>query len=487
MNQRSSRSGDTPGKGPRKRPAARGGDRAVVDVGGEDLHLRPAPAQLRDGFREGDRDRIRFLARRACRYPHAQDVGGALVSEQHRNSLLLQRLERFGIAEELGHADQQFAEEVLQFGRILLQVLDVARHGIGLHHLHASLDPAHEGLFLVLAEVVSDFRADQAADRLQVPGQVLARAIGSLAALRRAQVGEMGQQPRRHTFDGKHVVDESRGGGTRGHATHGDMVEAGLGEHEATAVLHRVQPACAIAAAAREHDRHGVVALVLGERSEEGIDRPAVLPRWRWLAQLQHPMLDGERGVRRNHIDVVAFDDRAIRRFQHRHVGAPADEFGQQAALVRRQVLDQDEGNVLIGFHVPEEGPVRLQPAGRGADTDDEWGTGVFAVSGREFTRVGGLFGWLGFARTCSGLFGRSHQQRQVRYPGSIRRKESRGNAAEQAAVAGARGLPHRSSPGSFSRHDPLQLPRMRLHVHRFGFQPFRFLRVTPLAAAAGH
>ena len=211
---------------------ARGVDRVIVDIGGEDLH--PGGAALATiivahGLLQGDGDGIRLLAGGAAGHPDPQRIGRALVGQQLRDRGGLQRIEGLGVTEELGDPDQHFAEQGLVFFRMLAQVGDVVGHGLGLDHVHAALDAPGQGFFLVLAEVVADLGAQQATDRAQVRGQVLALAIGALVAVAELQMLLVRQQPRRHVLHRQDVVDQAGGGGTGRHPGHRRMVEARLG------------------------------------------------------------------------------------------------------------------------------------------------------------------------------------------------------------------------------------------------------------------
>ena len=58
-----------------------------------------------------DRERIGLFAGRAARHPDPYRVAAALALEQRRDDLPGQRVERLGVAEERGDADQQVVEQ----------------------------------------------------------------------------------------------------------------------------------------------------------------------------------------------------------------------------------------------------------------------------------------------------------------------------------------------------------------------------------------
>jgi hypothetical protein len=84
----------------RVRGLARGRDGALVDVGGEDLDLQGLG--LRIGLlAQQDAQRIRLLAGGAAGHPGAQLLAGFLALDQLRDGFMVERIEGFGVPEEL--------------------------------------------------------------------------------------------------------------------------------------------------------------------------------------------------------------------------------------------------------------------------------------------------------------------------------------------------------------------------------------------------
>ena len=344
-------------------------DRLVVDVGGEDLHLGAGSRAHRLAQRDGDG--VGLLAGGAAGHPDAQHVGAGAVGQHRRDRQRPQRLECDRVAEEFGHPDQELAEQQFVLVRMLAQIVDVVGDGFGLRHQHAALDAPHQGLFLVLAEVVADFLVQQFADGFQVCGYITAYAVVALALMRGVHLFLVGQQACRHLRHRQHGIDQAGGDRAGRHAGHRLVAVAGLRQRQPAVILDRAQSLRAIAAGAGQHHAYGAVTLVFGQRGEEGIDRPAMLARRRRLAYLQHAVGDGQRGIRRNHIDMPRLDAHAVRCLQHRHAGAAADQLRQQAVVVRRQVLHQHEGQFAVRRHVREKRLECFQASGRGTDADD--------------------------------------------------------------------------------------------------------------------
>ena len=74
--------------------------------------------------------------------------------QQCGQGLVGQHLEGLRVAEEVGHADQQFAEEHVDLVGILLQIADVFLRLLDLMDVHPPFDPPADRALLVAAEIV---------------------------------------------------------------------------------------------------------------------------------------------------------------------------------------------------------------------------------------------------------------------------------------------------------------------------------------------
>ena len=122
--------------------------------------------------------------------------------------------------------------------------------------------------------------------------------------------------------------------------------------------------------------------LVLGERAEERVDRRAARRcRRRGCWHAQHAVVDGQRRVRRDDVDVVrptiGLPSRACSHAAS--VVMRREQLGHQRLVARVEVLDEHEGHPAVGGHVAEELLERLQAARGRAHADD--GQGVDGVS----------------------------------------------------------------------------------------------------------
>ena len=95
---------------------------------------------------------------------------------------------------------------------------------------------------------------------------------------------------------------------------------------------------------AGQHDADRILAEISGNTIEELVD-------WRCLArdvgcevsQLQPALLQGCDVTGRNDVDSIRFNQVVIPRLGDRHLGPPADDFGEQAFAVSREMQDDDE------------------------------------------------------------------------------------------------------------------------------------------------
>jgi hypothetical protein len=95
-----------------------------------------------------------------------------LRREDLRQDVELEVLERFRIAEELGHADEQVLAELLGFLRVVREQLDVGVQRRGLPQLHATAGTAQHRAALVVAEVMARGALEDLVEPLQ-PGHEL--------------------------------------------------------------------------------------------------------------------------------------------------------------------------------------------------------------------------------------------------------------------------------------------------------------------------
>ena len=89
--------------------------------------------------------------------------------------------------------------------------------------------------------------------------------------------------------------------------------------------------------------------------------------------QLERAVQKGHVAVGRDDVGAVGLHHHPVLDLEDLHAGVAPDEVGEDALVVRGQVLHQDKGHAGIGVggHAGKEGLEGRQPPGRRADADD--------------------------------------------------------------------------------------------------------------------
>jgi hypothetical protein len=240
-------------------------ERQRMHVGREDLEV-DRPTTCRHLLVKQHRERVRLLAGGAARDPQAHLLRRWHPVEDLRDDLALERLERFRIAKELGHADQEILVQRVELVGLGQQLLRVRGDAVHAKQIDAALDAAGDGAGLVEREVDAELIAQQA--QHGVHRRVLAEGLGVLDCLERRQAAE---DARDVAWQSRVIDDPGRLRAQR-HAVELRARDA-LGEHHPAGALDVDDAARAVAAAAGQHDRHRLGALVLRQRAKELIDR----------------------------------------------------------------------------------------------------------------------------------------------------------------------------------------------------------------------
>ena len=248
-----------------RRPRHR--DRGLVDVGGEDDRLRPY-LQPRHLLEQQNGDRIGLLAGGAAGGPDAHRVGSFLVLEQLRNDLLRERSERFRVAEKRGDADQEIVEQLDDLLAVGAQALDIIVDVAQLEHLHAALDPAQEGAFLVSREIVTELVAQDLADRLARLGDAVAGVaiVAPAANVERAEALRIFDQLAGHVLDRDLQIDRARGDRAGRHVRIARRGVIGLlRDGQPAFFLDRLGAQRAVMTGAGKDHRDRILAAILGQ------------------------------------------------------------------------------------------------------------------------------------------------------------------------------------------------------------------------------
>ena len=253
----------------------------LINVGAEDFDVATERAvAFGHALTQKDGNGIDFLTGRAAGHPNADRLAGCLGRDQCRKRGALESFERIGIAEELGHANEQLMEQGLELTAIRLEALDVAGDIVNMQHLHAALDAPDQGVLLVSAEIVVDARAEEPRNRRQVRSRVRAGSIAVLAFCDHAQVLLIVDEQARHVLDRHDMIDHAGVGRTLRHASLSDMVELGLSQSQPAVLLDHAHAVRAITADPGQDDGDGSIAAVFGKRGKKRVDGTALLA-WR--------------------------------------------------------------------------------------------------------------------------------------------------------------------------------------------------------------
>ena len=131
-----------------------------------------------------------------------------------------------------------------------------------------------------------------------------------------------------------------------------------------------------------------VLALVLGERGEERVHQKAVSPGV-GRGEPQRSVLDDEAHPARDDVDVVALDPLRVVRDPDGKVGRAGEDLGEEALVLRVEVLHEDVGEPPVGGEPCQKALEGLEAPRRGADAHDEK-TLPFASAPLGFLRVAG-------------------------------------------------------------------------------------------------
>ena len=154
--------------------------------------------------------------------------------------------------------------------------------------------------------------------------------------------------------------------------------------------------------------------LVLRQRPEEEVDRQALAARKARFQQLQRAVQKRHVAARRNDVSAVGLHHHAVLHLENLHARVTPDQVGEEALVVRSQMLHQHKGHVRIGvdWHAGEERLKRRQPPGGRPDAHDRkpsGGRGVqISARRRHRSQVGRLrhCDTLGLARRWRGFTG---------------------------------------------------------------------------------
>ena len=338
-------------------PKPRHGQGRLVYIGREDLDLVGQPFALHV-FAQQYGKRIDLFAGGAGRHPQTQLALVAPVLEQGRNHRLFKCFERFGIAEEIGHADQKIAEHGRHFSLVAPQEGAITVEIGGLPDLHPAGDAAKERLALVACKIMPGmFQQNVRDDLLHFGGVGLAlfvdvqnHRLERAAAI--ADLGKLGG----HILGGQGEIHEPRGNGALRHLGIERWLAIGDLRHgHAAMLLDDLHAQRAVAIAAGQHDRSGVFLLVLSQRAEEDVDRLALARVGGHVLQLQPGALHRDDLLLRHDIDSVRLDLLTVGRDLDGHVGLMGEDRVKLTLPVGIEMGHDDKGHAAVTRHRTEQ------------------------------------------------------------------------------------------------------------------------------------
>jgi hypothetical protein len=310
-----------------------------------------------------DGDRVGLLAGRARRDPDAYLRFGRL-SLQHLADACIERLPARRVAEERRHRDEDVLGEPVDLGRARTEefLVRLQRFDVGRRHAPREA-PTHRG-FLVVEEVVPGALQDEIEEAFVRRGGGRRGFHGGIELLgpigdRRELAGDLF---RRH-----HEVDAVRLHRRLGHPR---VLRRGvvLREGHAACRVDRADAVRAVRAGAGQHDADRRVALVLGDRGEQHVDRGLWFGAPRRGRESQVLVVENDVPVRRRDVDDVRLDPHAVLDLADRERRLAGEQLDEQALVSGRQVLRDHVRHPRVGREVRYEDTQRLEPAGGSAD-----------------------------------------------------------------------------------------------------------------------
>lgn len=306
-------------------------------------------------------DRVRLFPGGASRHPDPDGVVDAAGRKELGDDVLGQGLKSLGVTEECRDRDQQVGEQRLHFLDVLFQEREVVLQPFGLVDLRPPGDPAHDRRLLVMGKVVAGPGADVVENVLHMNLLVELRCRGDVALA----LGEVEEVPA-HVGERKDEIRKARSNCAPRHRSVLGFARV-LNQDNAAGLLDRLEANRSVRPRAGQHDGEAVAAL-LGERAEEQVDGCALPARLLEGAGRDVVVADLEATVGWGDVDMVGLERHRFTDLHHRHRGARRQDIRQLAAVLRREVHDDDEGNARLLWQGREKGLQRSDAAGRRTD-----------------------------------------------------------------------------------------------------------------------
>ena len=173
-----------------------------------------------------------------------------------------------------------------------------------------------------------------------------------------------------HLVNRHNVVRQAGGEGASGHPVILGRFRVLYYDHTALA-LDRPQPQGPLGSGSRKHYTNTLLFLVLGQRAEKGINRCPMTGTNRRFHEVELAVKNSQVPIGRNNVNVVGFHPHAVLDLCHLHARVMSDQIGQNAFVVRVQMLNHDKGHAAVRGHRLEELFECFQSTSRCADAYD--------------------------------------------------------------------------------------------------------------------
>ena len=316
----------------------------IIDIGAENLQRRLFITLIKE-LQETDGQGVDLFAGGAAGHPDTDGRIRGPILHQGREDRVLQFVEDVRVPEKGGDIDEDVG---IQGGNLLGVVFEIGQivgEDIDLAQSHAAEGAAPDSAVLIEGEVHPGGAFEEVENLAE--DALLRRFQDFLGAgTDKRMPGEAGQLLS-DAFGREDKVDAAGVYGTLGHT--GVLGRAFiLGEGEAPGLfdgLHTLDP---VRGGAGEDDPDGLAALFCRQGGQEDVHRQVAALGHIPISQVQGPIPDFHHLPGGQDIDVIGLRLRAVQDFRHRQHGGLAEDLGQHAVLLGRQMLQQDKGHARV-------------------------------------------------------------------------------------------------------------------------------------------
>ena len=193
----------------------------------------------------------------------------------------------------------------------------------------------------------------------------------SRLAPRKKRIGRQADEPVSDLLDRENGVDSSGRDRRAGHSVDRRLIGL-LDQGETARGLDLPKAGRAVVGAARQDHPDGTLPVVVGDGAKQRVDRPLRLAPGRVRTDAQVSVGHRHPPVGRDDVHVARLDRGPVPRWEHLERRGLRQQLGQDARLVVRQVLDENERQRNLALDRVEQRGEGLQPARRRADGGDE-------------------------------------------------------------------------------------------------------------------